>query len=182
MGIWETQRFTRNCPRDRGRLSVLQHGYVTDYLHRDRNADTPGYYIHSCQKMRYKGAYKPQYILGKSSSKPIQTQPTTDTHRPRKPHLGPPRRRTVPETRRASLRLPLARPTSHAEPRARPGPGRERGRAIPLRHPHAGRVNCRGSRGAGSGPLAFVGAWVVCADGCELPPSPATGRVDCADE
>lgn len=25
----------------------------------------PGYYIHSCQKMRYKALYRPQYILGK---------------------------------------------------------------------------------------------------------------------
>lgn len=25
-----------------------------------------GYYIHSCQKMRYKGNYRPQYILGKT--------------------------------------------------------------------------------------------------------------------
>jgi len=24
-----------------------------------------GYYIHNCQKMRYKGNFKPQYILGK---------------------------------------------------------------------------------------------------------------------
>jgi arginine-tRNA-protein transferase len=26
-----------------------------------------GYYIHSCVKMRYKGAYQPQYILGKNT-------------------------------------------------------------------------------------------------------------------
>jgi arginine-tRNA-protein transferase len=24
-----------------------------------------GYYIHNCQKMRYKGTFRPQYILGK---------------------------------------------------------------------------------------------------------------------
>lgn len=26
---------------------------------------TIGYYIHSCIKMRYKAAYRPQYVLGK---------------------------------------------------------------------------------------------------------------------
>lgn len=30
-----------------------------------------GYYIHSCQKMRYKGNYRPQYILGKRNSESI---------------------------------------------------------------------------------------------------------------
>jgi arginine-tRNA-protein transferase len=32
-------------------------GYVSNY------ADI-GYYIHSCQKMRYKANFRPQYILG----------------------------------------------------------------------------------------------------------------------
>ncbi|KAJ5595942.1 arginine-tRNA-protein transferase [Penicillium hetheringtonii] len=55
-----------------GKLSALreiafaqENGYPYYYM---------GYYIHNCQKMRYKGNFKPQYILGKQT--PNQTHGT----------------------------------------------------------------------------------------------------------
>ena len=42
---------------------------VFDELH--FNPFLLGYYIHSCQKMRYKGAFRPQYILGEPTPFPL---------------------------------------------------------------------------------------------------------------
>ena len=48
-----------------------------------------GYYIHSCVKMRYKGTYKPTYVLGRChSALEIQKSDLLIEGRPRKPHLG----------------------------------------------------------------------------------------------
>lgn len=50
-----------------------------------------GYYIHSCIKMRYKGKYKPTYVLGQwNLSHPISINQLTST-RPGDIHLGSPR-------------------------------------------------------------------------------------------
>lgn len=64
-----------------GKLSVLQEaslalegGYQYYYM---------GYYIHSCLKMRYKGDYKPQYVLNPETYewRPLEeVKPLLDTH------------------------------------------------------------------------------------------------------
>lgn len=43
----------------------------------------PGYYIHTCQKMRYKGAFRPQYVLGKVDMGSVKNEMLIGSETPR---------------------------------------------------------------------------------------------------
>ena len=157
-------------------------------LHRLSGSLTPaisGFYIHNCQKMRYKAAFRPQYILGEPTETRLRAflirlmeSPFEQDINPFRwsrswiLHLGSIRRRVVSETGQKSLCFSLTGPIVHIVHKfnreTTPWPRCKWRGTFSLRHSHAGCLDTRWGESPQLGYLAPVVSWSLRSNECMI--------------
>lgn len=176
MGIWQIERFAWDCLCARKWISLLLYGFVSIW---SKNLEFVltfiGYYIHNCQKMRYKGNFKPQYILGKQVVRAwllffVMKWTFTDPYRPRIKHMGPPWRRTLSKTRYPTLRLSITRSLLEGRRISTRGTHRWHQRRGPfsIQNRHARCPDLGSSERIKLGELESSIPWSICSFQCEF--------------